>query len=672
MPTEDGAAAAAELNSEALFQDAYRRLIATLLAEDFRPAGKAWSEIGQNSLLYFLGPPHYDELCKLIIELVSASDSRFSTWKPEAARLLDDIAIFIASSGDPRAFQARLRSLLKRGDAETVLRLFSKFVTRLQEQTAHLNAETDETASQSEALLLGDTTHDVYADTFPASIACCAITAYAMKDSFHGAVQALLPTNSIITNSYARAFFTSLQLPDPMVSQKAQVFASRVIAALHLTRPGSFQRHVLNMTKTKSDQALQQLYEYLVGALKEPQPWLTVDPSAVSQQTPILLPEFTWSILLKGFLRCRRLDLGEKLWDDMTKFGVRPTMDVWTALLEGYAELRMIDRALLAWNLILKQRQRPSIMAHRALIYGFFKADRPEEAMERFQEFSASLKQGDYPAEDPGVLIIYNTVMYWLLTLSRDADALALLQDMEDVGPKPDVVTYNTFIRYYTNMSKPGAIGDIMRRMDAVGVAADGVTYSTVLSALLPVAEDVPSVVRAMIKDYGHHLNAIAYSTIISHFMKEETDAGLEAAVELLRVMETQEDMALHPTTITYTIILAGIHRRRKWLNPQVKEDYIKGIMDRMKRRGHMFTKSTYNTLIQACLDDPSPEGATSALKYYREMVRTNTPIEDRTWFLLLRGLAQRHAWDEADFLVEEIRKSGRGTTAWLRAYCGQ
>ncbi|EKM61223.1 uncharacterized protein PHACADRAFT_247697 [Phanerochaete carnosa HHB-10118-sp] len=415
-----------------------------------------------------------------------------------------------------------------------------------------------------------------------------------------------------------------------------------------------------------SDKNLQELYEHIVGALRESQPWLTMDPSAVSERTPVLLPDFAWSILLRAFMHCRKLDLAERLWDDMTKLGVQPTMDVWTSLLDGYAELRMADRALVTWKLLRQGSTQPSVMAYRALIYGLFNSGRPAQAMERFEEFSALLKRGFYQNDSSALLILYNTVIYWLLANSGEADAQALLRQMEDSGPKPDVVSYNTFMRYYAKVSKPGAIGTVMRRMEAVGVAADVVTYSTVLTALLPVEKDAASVVRTLMKTFGVQLNIVTYTTIISHFVKEESDAGLEAALELLRMMEAEEDESLHPNAVTYTTILSAIHRRQHWLNRQTQEEYVRHLTDRMKKRDLMHSKVTYNMLIKACLENPNPDGVQHALKYYREMVRNNVPIREDTRFLLLKGLARRGAWDEADTIVEEIENSGRVISTWL------
>lgn len=306
------------------------------------------------------------------------------------------------------------------------------------------------------------------------------------------------------------------------------------------------------------------------------------------------------------------------------------------------------------------------MMAYRALIYGLFNSGRPDTALEIFQEFRKLLKQGAYSADDPAVMIVYNTVIYWLLINSRESDAQAVLQQMEESGPKPDVVSFNTFMRYYANQKQPGAIGAIMQKMHAAGVEPDSVTYSTILTALLPVEKDAARVVRMVTQSLGQHMNVVTNTTIISHFIQQETDAGLDAALELLRLMEGEEDESLRPNEVTYTTILAGIHRRRKWLDPRLQEEYVRRLTERMKRRDLMHSKVTYNMLIKACLENPSPDGLRHAMKYYREMVRRNVPVRDDTWYLLLSGLARRRAWEEADGIIEEIEKSGRVISTWL------
>ena len=654
-----------EADQAVLFDETYARIGDALESGDVHAAGELWSTLDRSSLLPFLGPSHHNKLSKLITDLITVSEEQGSSWSSTESLVLDDIAVSVATSGDPRGFIARMRYLILHDDPDAALHLFTRLATLLRVRGARLETQLEESSFQGDVLLPDESAHDTPSDVFPPSIACLAITAFAAKDSFFEAVKAVLSTNTLLTASYVRIYFANLRV-DPALRTKAEMYARRIVIAQVLTRPGSFQRHVSNLSQDMNDKNLQQLHEHLVSALTETQPWLTMNPSAVSEQTPVLLPDFAWSILLRAFLHCRRLDLAEKLWDDMTKLGVRPTMDTWTSLLDGYAELRMADRALVAWKLLRNEGVQPSIMAYRALIYGLFSAGRPEQAMERFQEFCTLMKKGAYPADDPTVMILYNTVLYWLLANSREANAQTLLQQMEEAGPKPDVVSYNTFMRHYAKVTKPGAIGAMLRKMDAVGVVADNVTYSTILTSLLPIQKDAASVVRTLMKARGAQMNVATYTTIIDHLMKEESDAGLEAALELLRLMEAEEDEALHPNAVTYTTVLSGIHRRQHWPNLQTQEEYVRLIADRMKKRDLMHSKVTYNILIGACLGSPSTEGVRHALKYYREMVRHNVPIKEDTWFILLSGLARRKAWDEADTIVEEIEKSGKTLSAWL------
>jgi pentatricopeptide repeat protein len=650
----------------ALFDQVTSQLRPVLSAGDIRLAGQLWSTLERNSLLPFLGSNHLDIISTAISRCIEIA----SAFEPSDSRILDEIALFAAANGSSHGLEARMALLIRKGDPDAAVSLFSRLYQRALEKSISLVVRPDEIVTSEGPTSVPPANLRVIPEhIIQPSIFSLATVACAMNDSFSELLNAALRSGGPLSTYSLTACWDALGLDQPLRS-KAYAYVRRLVTARLLSSRSGLQRHVSNLHNDKNQDALQRLYGRVVEALSGPQPWLTVDASAVSEQTPVLLPEFTWAIILRAFMHCNRLDFAEKVWDDMTRFGVRPTMDTWTSLLDGYAALRLPDRLLAVWNMLHETGVQPSVMAYRAVIYGLFRSERPDDAMERFQELQQLLERNAFvhnASPDSAILVTYNTVLHWLLATSRETDAQGVFQRMEEDGPKPDVISYNTFLKYYRDTSQPGALGGLIRKMEEANVAADVVTYSIILSTLLPVTKSAVTIVSDLMKKNGLEMNVALYTTIIEDLIKENTDTGLRGALDMLRVMESEPTDGCRPNEITYTAILRSLHRRRNWQDPRVAEDYVRMIEHKMQKQGFMNNKVTYNILIKACLETRGSDGIKNALRYYREMAR-RMPIKHDTWYILLKGLSEAEEWEVADAVIEDIIDSGHTPSGSLNS----
>ena len=587
--------------------------------------------LDRNSLLPLLDPRLHSKFAIFVEDAVAHSSD--SPPKPAQWQILDEIAVFTCAYGDKRGLQARMLCHIGDSNPDAVIELFSRVNSLARRRAGIDNPD------------------------FNPTITCLAVIAFAMKDSFIPAIRTIDSSASLLTTSVVRTFFSSEDLPLSLeLRTKAKLYAHRLATAGIINRPSVLQRHVSNLSDSSNDHSLASLYHNISSGLFGPEPWLTVDPSAVSDMTPVLLPDFAWSILLKAFLECNRLDIAEQLWDDMTKAGVKPTMDTWTSLLEGYAHLNLVDRVLAVWDILQREKTRPGVMAHRAVILALFKGRRVNEALQQFHALRELLKKDALPHDESMVLMVYNTTISHALSSHREAEAQEIFEQMQQTGPKPDVVTYNTFMHHYRTKGQPGAIGTMLQQMEAAGVAPDVITYSTILSALLPVNENAAVTVLDLMAKRGVSLTATTCTSIIDHLLKQNSPGSLQGAFNFLQVMETSASPDMHPNSITYTVLLCGIHRRSRELGPERTEEYIDLITDKMAKRRIVPTKGSYNILIKTCLESQHPNGVEHAMRYYREMPRNRIAIDDNTRFVLLRGLLHRKEWDVADAVVEALR----------------
>lgn len=646
-----------------VFEQATVGLRAALVKGDAEAAVKLWSLLDQKRLTSFLGAPDYKDYCYLIGEL---PEQLVSALPPDILHGIEDIVVVAAANGVPGGLQLRVSKYLQGGRPEEAIRLFLQ-LEHLHSSRNALKSTLGPPAAEDHDPFLEELQTDAPSTTVPLSILIYTIAAYAMKDDFRGALTTSLRASTSLTRTHVKVFLPQANLP-LAVQTKTEEFATKLIVAQILSRPGHFERRIAAIARSSAGRrsvTLRSLYDTVMLALDGPQPWITLDPSKVSDETPVLLPPTFWSTYLKACLKSRQMELAERLWDDMTKFNVPTTMDVWTALLEGYAELRMSDRGLQTWEMMEKQNLVPSIMAHRALIFCLFNSGLPDQAMRFFARFESQVKAGRHSTKDQEALILYNTVLHWLLLNTRVSDAEALFDRMKQQGPKPDVVSYNSWMRYHARTGHLGALAALLEEMSSAGIKEDVVTYTTILTALLPKDPNASQTVFNLMKKRGIEANVHMYTAVIDSLMKQETVVALDAAFDMLQKMEAENAENVRPNAITYTTVLCGLHRYR-WTNPAVAEEYKRVIIYRMETKNMMQSTVTYNILIKACFENPAAEGAHDALKYYRDMLRKRVEPNNDTWYILLLGLVRQRDWDQAEMVVGHIGKRRQTVPASL------
>ncbi|EEB94216.1 hypothetical protein MPER_07007 [Moniliophthora perniciosa FA553] len=221
---------------------------------------------------------------------------------------------------------------------------------------------------------------------------------------------------------------------------------------------------------------------------------------------------------------------------------------------------------------------------------------------------------------------------------------------MEGGKVKPDVVSYNAFLAHHARKNDLHGISDIIDRMAASGTSGDVYTFSTVLSALLKTGrDDATELVLRMMEQQGISPNVATFTAIIDWQLKERDERNLRGALKLLTRMELNPK--LQPNQVTYTAILAGVHRGT-WLPDAKAEQVTNYILQRMEQRDVKLGPLGHTTLIRGWLNRDAVQ---KALAQYQEM-RSKGPVLVQTWYVLLSGLIARGEWELAEEVVRDIR----------------
>ncbi|TFK57054.1 hypothetical protein OE88DRAFT_1709460 [Heliocybe sulcata] len=483
-----------------------------------------------------------------------------------------------------------------------------------------------------------------------------AITAHAMRDSFNDALHMALRFRLRVRQPSVTLFLEELN-GDEALKRKVAEYMLTLDRARLVSQPASLSRWIKDITNDHRTGLLEKRYNEIVAGFYPPNPWLAPTPEAVSKERPVLMPTTAWTSFIGGFLKCRRVDLAEKLWNDARAQGVKPGIEMWTALLDGYGAIRALDETLITWDAMKEARIKPDCMAYRALLSTLFNMRKTDLAMARFKEFE--MLAFPKSAEQSQVLQVYNTVLHGLLLARLEEQARDLYQRMKTGGPTPDVVSYNTFMQYYARKGDMKSFASSFQALTDAGLEGDVFTWSTVLSALYKTSrKDGPQLVTNIMRMQKITPNVATYTAILDHAVGEKDESKLKGAFDLLRWMEQQQDPGIWPNEVTYTSFLSGMCRN-EWLDPKLRDECKSHILQSMERRNIKPNRVTYHILLKACLQNPRPEGLRQALAYYADMDRHKVEKDYNTWWIILSGLIRRGDWGAAQEIVNQMRRKG-------------
>ena len=479
------------------FNDAVASLCASLEQDQLHVAWQHWLVLEQQKLLGFLGPSQLDLISRAIAGVFDGS----RPYDEDEVRAIEELALAAAGHA-PDALIAVMIHHIRRKNSDAVLALDRRYMQLLIEKGDWKGKESVGEDEEVQGDALASTSmpesHHSYGKSVHVQLAVTA--AYAMKDSFEAALQACLSSNIRPFTFPLKPFLRRLRL-ESSLRDKVEDYSRRLGTARLIVRSPSFVKHITNLANDQSIDSLQKLYATIIEGLSGPNAYLAAHPSVMDSQRIVLVPDLAWPAFLSAFMKCRRVDLAETLWDDVIRFGIRPGTSLWTALFDGYANIRAIPQILKGWDTMISEGVVPDPLTHRALISALFDGRRPDEAMKRFKTFENENMKQTLKWQSEHILPVYNTVLHGLLQASREKEALELLQTMKDRGPHPDLVSYNTMLRYYGRMGDFKAVAAHVRDLSSHGLVGDVFTYSTILSALLRVGrEDAPEIMVNFMK----------------------------------------------------------------------------------------------------------------------------------------------------------------------------
>lgn len=629
------------------FNDELDRMRRALKKGSVNGVMKCYSDLDADGLVEQLPPEVLEQVVKLMADSFGSSPGHST----ERLKFFEQFALKAAGLDDARALMTCMMYYLKVQDPDKALDLFLKF----------LEVDLEKNSPQEDAGEDDDRMEVPESDLFEPSgrvgkrkgeILLAAIAACAMKDSFQLAVQLVLSANIHIPHQPAQ-YLGRLPLTCQLLAN-AKSYVRKVEIAHLLSRPASFSKHVINLSRHGQPNSLVNLYKTIINAVTGKDPYIAKDPAFITPTMTVAMTQVGWTALLSAFLERHDKASAGKLWEDMSKLELPHGVALWTVLIDSYGKEKSGREAIAAWDLMLSRRIKPDALTYRAIISALLNSHLTAEALQKFEEFRQSVSHG-YDMEK--TVSVYNSVMLGLLQNRHGHEAHTILGEMEvNKSPPPDVISYNTFLGHYQRRRDLKKMADISARMTATGTQGDVFTFSALLTALLREGrDDAPQMVFSLMEKQGVKPNAVVHTSMIKHFLSSGEESDMLAAMAKLEAME--KDPKGLPTEVTYHTFLSGI-ARHPHLSAEKVVEWTNHIVDRMRKRNIPWTSRTYNILLSAWLMSPMPGAVGAAMSHYLDMKRLKVPIRRDTWYILLSGLVDRGEMAKAKLVVSDLRST--------------
>ncbi|GJJ08796.1 hypothetical protein Clacol_003015 [Clathrus columnatus] len=579
-----------------------------------------------------------------------------------------EMAIHCAAHGYIDPLKTFMLLDFKSNNYDEVISLYDQYFTeygRVSSRSSEIGTSTLDPMSD-DVVLLDDNIEIKHTPSDVTDLVVLMIAAHAAKETFDGAYLRFMdsPTMVRITTPKIIAFCDAHLTHNPDLANNLEVWSQELFLCRLISRQNSFDMYVKNLLKDNHIIALEKLYQRIIDYCDDPHKVMCLvqpSPEELDNSKQLTVPDDTWASFIRAFIQCNRHDLIGKLWVDLKSRGLVPSRYIRNALLEGFGRYGHLDKAIAVWKDMLSAGIEPNDISYGAMIQAYFHNRKPAEALAMFDQFRKNARTspgGKEMLQQNSLLPLYNIVLHGLLINKSFQNARDMLKELQKHGPKPDIVTYNIFLRFYGRIGDLQALDNMLQEMKGLGVSPDVYSFTTILSALYRKGKlDAHKRLLNIMMSMGVQPNVAMYSAIINFLVREGGYGNLRNAVLLLHHMEHDADKASRPNEVTYTALLAGIHRDPTLTRDEV-DSYTEDIFGKMQRSGIQPNRTTYHYLIKACLENPDIRALQTGLRFYREMEKRGI-ITNRTWYVILSSLLRRGDFDTAGGIVNDMLRKG-------------
>ncbi|KAG9004211.1 hypothetical protein FRB90_011038 [Tulasnella sp. 427] len=631
------------------FEDTLSKLKQAHKRRSLLEAHAHWSSLQSKGLLAHVSNQDFKSLDNLLTAFLPSLLSRESPADPAIARAkrkaledMRDLAIILAAQTSFTKPLADFMELsLAEGRPEDVLQAWKDFESQIPSWSSSSQGEVQNNLEIAARKRLSRPV----------------LRAYAAQLDYRSAIASIWTKRCYLQPDHKN------ELSSPTSPEDRFLQVVRVVVAI--IRPGAKSEILQQFTHGKSPKFALHFYETLLLASQAPEhPWVVIskdrpqkaDDADWTTRALLHVGHPTFVMFAAEFVRCNRVDLAQRVADDMAHLGLDVPVVVLNILLDGYAKQRNVAAASRIYALLSERGNTPDLFAHTAMINALFQEGAVDDAMAYFKKaeelFVGEGKKGIHVAT-------YNAVVHGLLINGQVDDAESLVKAMRTspTAPRPDTITYNTLLRHYARKHDAPNFVRVLQELVSSGLNPDTYTFTTIVDTLLQSnrADAVPRMLDVM-EAAKIPANTATYTAIIDCLIRRRGEQSVRAALQLLDKMEGD---GVHANEVTFTSLLAGVSRADH-LHPEVQSRLVDEIMGKMTARGMDPNRVTRNFLLLDALKTDGILGTDKAMKLWRETTaEKGGGIPHTTYFVLLNGLAKNGRYDYVQEVMDYIFGSG-------------
>ncbi|KAG9142083.1 hypothetical protein Leryth_016303 [Lithospermum erythrorhizon] len=219
----------------------------------------------------------------------------------------------------------------------------------------------------------------------------------------------------------------------------------------------------------------------------------------------------SYNILLNGWFRCRKLKQAERLWSEMKRENVKPTVVTYGTLVEGLCRMRRVEMAMDLISEMKSEGIEPNVIVYNPIIDALGEAGKLKEAL-GFMERLSVLKSGP-------TISTYNSLVKGFCKAGDIEGAGKILKEMISGGCIPTSTTYSYFFKYFSRTGKVEEGLNLYTKLMDSGYVPDLLTYHLLVKMLCEQERlDFAIQVTKEMRERGYDMD-LATCTMLIHLM---------------------------------------------------------------------------------------------------------------------------------------------------------
>ncbi|KXX73586.1 hypothetical protein MMYC01_208744 [Madurella mycetomatis] len=331
-----------------------------------------------------------------------------------------------------------------------------------------------------------------------------------------------------------------------------------------------------------------------------------------------------------AYMTLRRPELAIRVWNNMERIGIKPTVKTWNSMLQGCAKASNADGIKTVWQKLIASGTKLDTAIWTARIHGLFVSGDPDAGLRALDEMVKVWEARSNPANQAIAVQLtaepVNAALAGLLRLERDADAKRVLAWAAKQGVEPDIYTFNTLLRPLLRRGDMAAVDELFDTMRSVNINADVTTFTVMLEGTLT--------------NIGN-LEPAEQVALVRRILAEMKSSGIEANMQTY-------------AKILYLLLREGGDRAN---------EPVKAVLAHIWRRGLELTSHIYTMLAEHYFSrDPPDAGAVTTLIENRRL-HDNKDIDRVFWERVIKGYCHAGETERALGIFDKVFVSGTNIT---------